>query len=58
MTNFLQYPPTFKWAKRLTLSMFSEVPRGHTKESFALWFDLHLRSSALLLDAVWLIEML
>ena len=34
MANFftLFYPPTLSWAKMLTLSMFSKVPRGKLKK--------------------------
>ena len=44
MTNFLDYPLTFRWAKLLVLNMISKVPRGQIKKAmnFALWFDIHL----------------
>ena len=60
MTNFLYYPPTFKWAKCLTSDMSTETPRGQTKKVmiFPLWFDMHWYGLAFCLhaDAVWWIE--
>ena len=60
MTNFLHYPPTFKWAKCLTSNMFSEASRGQIKKVmiFALWFGMNSYGLVLFLhaDVVWWID--
>ena len=58
ITNFLHYPLTFKWAKCLTLSMFSETPGGQVIYDLHLWFEMNLYDLALFLhaDFVWWID--
>ena len=57
-TNFLHYPPTFKWAS-LTSNTFSEALRGQIKNvmnkvsyDLRLWFNMDLYGLALFLHAV------
>ena len=39
MTNFLHYPPTFKWTKCSTSNMFSKAPRGQIKKVIVIWYE-------------------
>ena len=57
-TDFLHYPPTFKWVS-LTSNAFSEALRGQIKNvmnkgsyDLRLWFDMDLHGLALFLHAV------